>query len=242
MDVSHVAFGHRRQPIASWPSLIIISVAAVVAAVFFVSVALPYLTLNPAMLARYAARRFAILIHIAAGGVALLTGPLQLWLGVSGRTTAVHRRLGYTYVASVAVGSSAAFYLAPRTSLGWGFGAGITGLAVAWVVTTTLAVAAIRRGVIEQHREWMIRSYVVTFAFVTFRAFWSVLDAAGIGTRQEQLAASSWFCWAVPLLITEAVLQGRKIRLQSAAWPAGRTFEPPPRPTSRSAAGSPSQR
>lgn len=57
----------------------------------------------------------------------------------------------------------------------------------------------------------MIRSYVVTFAFVTFRALWSALQAAAIGTRQEQLAASSWFCRALPLLITEAVLQGRRI-------------------------------
>ena len=57
----------------------------------------------------------------------------------------------------------------------------------------------------------MIRSYVVTFAFVTFRALWSALQVAGIGTQHEQLAASSWFSWAVPLLVVEAVLQGRKI-------------------------------
>jgi hypothetical protein len=57
----------------------------------------------------------------------------------------------------------------------------------------------------------MIRSYVVTFAFVTFRIFAGIAQAAGVGTLQEQLAAASWFCWAVPLLITEAVLQGKKI-------------------------------
>ena len=92
-----------------------------------------------------------------------------------------------------------------------GFGTGITGLGIAWIVTTTLAIVAIRRGFIEQHREWMIRSYVVTFAFVTFRAMWTVLQAAEVGTLQEQLAMSSWFCWAVPLLIVETVLQGRRI-------------------------------
>jgi hypothetical protein len=52
---------------------------------------------------------------------------------------------------------------------------------------------------------------VVTFAFVIFRLFWSILRAAGVGTLAEQLAAASWFCWAVPLLLTEAGLQGRKI-------------------------------
>lgn len=34
---------------------------------------------------------------------------------------------------------------------------------------------------------------------------------AGVGTLQEQLGVAAWFCWAVPLLVTEAVLQGRKI-------------------------------
>ena len=188
-----------------------LSLAGLVAAGFFISVALPYLTLDPASLARYESRSAWLLLHIGAGGAALLTGPLQLWLGLSQRAMHAHRRLGRFYVTSVGLSSIAAFYLAAHTTLGWGFGTGITGLGIAWIVTTTMAVAAIRRGLLEQHREWMIRSYVVTFAFVTFRALWGVLQAAGIGTLQEQLAASSWFCWAVPLLIVEAVLQGRRI-------------------------------
>ena len=57
----------------------------------------------------------------------------------------------------------------------------------------------------------MIRSYVVTTAFVSFRVLFEVLEAAGVGTIGERLAAAAWFCWAVPLLVTEVILQGRKI-------------------------------
>ena len=171
----------------------------------------PYLRLDPEALARYWPRRWWLLAHITAGTVALLTGPVQLWLGISRRAMRVHRRLGVAYVASVGVGSIAAFYLAAQTDLGWMFGAGITGLGVAWVVTTTMAIAAVRRGLIEQHQDWMIRSYVVTFAFVTFRVLWILLQSAGVGTLREQLGVCSWFCWAVPLLVTEAALQGRKM-------------------------------
>jgi len=57
----------------------------------------------------------------------------------------------------------------------------------------------------------MIRSYVVTFAFVTFRVVQPALQAAQIGTPLEQLALAAWACWALPLLVTELVLQGRKI-------------------------------
>jgi predicted membrane protein DUF2306 len=206
------------QGVGSRWSLATVSIAAIAAVGFFVTVALPYLLLDQAVLARYGARGGWIILHVAAGGVALLTGPMQLWLGLSGLAMRVHRRLGLAYVAAVGIGSIAAFYLAAHTTLGWGFAAGITGLGIAWVVTTALAIVAISRGLVVQHRQWMIRSYTVTFAFVTFRAAWAALQAAGIGTRSEQLAMSSWFCWAVPLLIVEVVLHGRRILGSSAAF------------------------
>ena len=211
MDAIRASILQPSRPAGARWSLAAIALAALVALGFFVSVALPYLLLDPTVLARYEPRRAWLLLHVAAGGVALLTGPVQLWLGVSARAMHLHRRLGLVYVAAVAAGSVAAFYLTAHTNLGWGFGAGITALGVAWLVTTTLAIVAVLRGLAEQHREWMIRSYTVTFAFVTFRAAWSVLQSAGVGTRAEQLAMSSWFCWAVPLLIVEVVLQGRRI-------------------------------
>lgn len=46
---------------------------------------------------------------------------------------------------------------------------GLQGLAFAWFVTTGMAYISVRRKKIQQHKEWMIRSYVVTFAFISFR-------------------------------------------------------------------------
>lgn len=91
------------------------------------------------------------------------------------------------------------------------FGAGLFGLGCAWVVTTGLAFIAIKSRLIQQHMEWMIRSYVVTFGFVFFRILVGILTALEVGTLFERLTAASWFCWAFPLLITEAIIQGRKI-------------------------------
>ena len=85
----------------------------------------------------------------------------------------MHRTLGMVYIISVALSSAAAFYLAAHTDLGWVFGAGLSGLAVAWLVSTGRAIIAVRRGLIHQHQEWMVRSYVMTFAFVTFRIFFA---------------------------------------------------------------------
>jgi hypothetical protein len=150
-------------------------------------------------------------MHLGGGMIALLVGPGQLWLGLKNRRIDVHRKLGFVYMGSIAVSVTAAFYLATHTALGWVFGAGLMGLAIAWVVTTGLAFVAVRRSLLQQHQEWMIRSYVVTFGFVFFRIFAGVMQVTGVGSLQEQLTAASWFCWAAPLLVTEAILQGRKI-------------------------------
>jgi uncharacterized membrane protein len=178
---------------------------------FLASAAVPYLGLDPERFGEYWPRRGWLLAHIAGGTTALLVGPVQVWLGLGRRSMNVHRMLGRVYVSSAALGSFAAFYLAFNTDGGCVFGMGLSGLAVAWITTTGLAYQAIQRRLITQHQEWMIRSYVVAFAFVTFRVFSRLLSAWGVGTQSERANAASWFCWAVRLLMTEAVLQGRKV-------------------------------
>jgi uncharacterized membrane protein len=189
----------------------ILSLVAVAGVVFIALAALPYFLSSAYGPPEYAPRRGWLLVHIAGGIVALLTGPVQLWLGLADRGMTWHRRMGVAYMTAVGVSSIAAFYLAARTDFGLGFGAGLAGLAVAWVTTTGMAYLAIRRSLIDQHKEWMIRSYVVTFGFVTFRIVQPALAAGGFGTVGEQLAVAAWACWTLPLLVTELVLQGRKI-------------------------------
>jgi hypothetical protein len=186
--------------------------AVFVASLAFVALAaLPYFTLDEGRFMSYWERRWWLLLHIGTGMIALLTGPLQLWLGITDRRPSLHRRMGMLYILSVSVSSAAAFYLAFNTDLGWVFGAGLVGLAIAWLVTTWMAFAAIKRQLIDQHKEWMIRSYVVTTAFVAFRIIFPIVQGANVGTLNEQLAFASWAAWALPLVITEAVIQGRKI-------------------------------
>ena len=186
--------------------------AAVALGLIFIAVAaLPYFTPSSESLARYAPNGWVLLIHIVTGMVALLSGPYQLWTGLARRPLARHRTLGKIYMVAIVISSAAAYFLASTTQGGWVFGFGLAGLATAWLITSGMAYVAIRRRMIEQHQEWMIRSYVVTFAFVTFRVLFTGLQAAGVGTLNEQLGASAWFCWALPLVVTEAFLQGRKV-------------------------------
>jgi len=198
----------------------LIALAAVAAIFFVVVAALPYRALlGSADAAKqslqdfqfaYYPRRVWLLTHIAGGLVALLIGPLQLWLGLHNVKMELHRKLGLLYVAAMIVGSIGAIGLALQTDGGVIFGSGLFFLAVAWITTTTMAFVAIKKGLTDQHKEWTIRSYVVTFAFVTFRFGQVTLVGRGVPLA-EAIGIMAWACWSIPLLITEAVIQGRAI-------------------------------
>jgi len=199
----------------------LVGLAALVAIAFIVIAAFPYRamlgtegtarqTLQDFQFA-YWPRRGWLLIHIAGGLIALLSGPVQLWLGLHSMKMDVHRKLGMLYMAGMTIGSLGAIGLALQTDGGLIFGSGLFFLAVAWISTTSLAYVAIRRGLLDQHREWTIRSYVVTFAFVTFRIGQVAMVGSGLPLLTA-LGIMAWACWAVPLLVTELIIQGRKLR------------------------------
>jgi uncharacterized membrane protein len=162
-------------------------------------------------------RRAAVIPHVFGGLVAITTGLVQIWLGLTNRIGALHRTLGKVYVAGVAVGSLGGFYMAFTIPPGAPvYQAGLAMLCVAWVLTTGMALRAIRNRRIEQHREWMLRSYVVTFAFVTYRLGESLLrsffDQPNVPGIDDIATLMSWACWAVPLLLAEPLIQWRAAR------------------------------
>jgi hypothetical protein len=132
------------------------------------------------------ADRHLLIPHTLAGTFALLAGPLQFSMRFRQRHLQLHRVLGRLYALSVFVGSFTGIALA------WGR-PGLPGTsmqAAAWMVCTTAAVIAARNRQVTVHRQWMARSYAVTFTFVSSRvfnlvpAYWShlgdVLSAVGV--------------------------------------------------------------
>jgi len=198
----------------------LIALAAIAAVMFIVVAALPYRALLGSSESAknalqdfqfaYYPKRAWLLTHIAGALIALVAGPVQLWLGLHNVKMAIHRKLGLLYIAGMVIGSIGAIGLALKTDGGPVFGSGLFFLAIAWITTTTLAFVAIKKGLTDQHKEWTIRSYVVTFAFVTFRAGQLALVGRGV-PLQEAIGIMAWACWALPLLATEAILQARKI-------------------------------
>lgn len=123
------------------------------------------------------ADRHLLIPHTICGTVALLAGPVQFSSRLRRRYLKFHRVLGYMYFVSVLIGAFTGIALAagrpglPGTSM----------QAAAWIVCTTAAVVAARNRQLPQHRQWMARSYAVTFTFVSSRVlnlwprYWSHL-------------------------------------------------------------------
>src|SRR5262245_43522615 len=175
---------------------ILLGFSTVLALWFLNNSALRYFSVSQDSYGIFWPRHGWLFAHVIAGTLALLIGPIQFWPGLKQEHPSLHRIMGITYVASTGIGAVAAYYLAFHTDFGWIFSMGLASMATAWIITTGLATIAIRRRMIPQHREWMIRSYTVTFGFVLFRLAEDVLDLVAVGSISERLTLSSWICWS----------------------------------------------
>jgi uncharacterized membrane protein len=124
--------------------------------------------------------RALLIPHAIFGSFALIAGTLQFSSRLRQRRIDLHRLTGRSYVVAV-------------------YGAALTAIAISWdrplmpatlvqgltwILVTTVAWLLARNGHIAIHRQWVARSYAMTFTFVSLRvlsiwpAFWNLPDPA----------------------------------------------------------------
>ena len=159
----------------------------------------------------YYARVGWVFIHVFTGIVAIILGPFQFMRSIRSKRMPLHRTMGKVYLVAILISGTCGIYLSLTSRVNLAYAMGLFFLSVSWLVSAYLAYISVRRKNIEQHKEWMLRSYTVTLAFVTFRVFEDILHSMDLWERWEILTLMSWACWAVPLLIIEVYIQGKKI-------------------------------
>jgi len=160
----------------------------------------------PELLAAVAQRKFVFFLHISGGIVALASGAWNFLEVSRRRLIYLHRWLGRIYLISVFVGGIAGLFLATTAQGGLAGQIGFGLLAALWLATGSMAYYRIRNYDIASHRQWMIRSYALTFAAVTLRIWIPLLMGAGYGF-QEAYAAIAWISWVPNLLAAELLLR-----------------------------------
>ena len=190
----------------------------------------PYITFNSENFnnatARYATestlRYVGLFVHAFAGGIALLLGPFQFLDRFRKRRPVVHRWMGRLYLVSILIGGLSAFIIAPGMISGLVGEVGLMSLAVLWLWTGAMAYRSIRNGDVKSHREWMIRSFALTFAAATLRLWLGTLIATQMPFLQTKYAGDfdalfvevyrvvMWLCWVPNIIIAEMIIQRRR--------------------------------
>jgi uncharacterized membrane protein len=158
--------------------------------------------------------RILIGIHVAFAITMISLGPLQFWMGFRMRYLTLHTWCGRIFLVTGAYVACTAMYMGLHPRLGgivYGFGLFLN--AVFWVAAASMAYYAIRLGNVQQHKEWMIRTYVLACNGIVGDR---ILADIPVLTRHIGVDAvndlSGWVLWTLPLMVAEIVIQMSKLR------------------------------
>jgi len=168
-----------------------------------------------------------LLPHGIAGACALLLGPMQFSDRVRNRFRWLHRVIGRIYVAGVFVAAPLGFYIQffqermgdPRS-----FSVAAAVDAALWMITTGIALVFILKGQVQEHRQWMTRSFAVALVFLEVRVIggvggWETLDIHA----NETIV---WICLAFSILSADLVLQWQELACQRSLLYQRRSVSP----------------
>jgi hypothetical protein len=166
-----------------------------------------FLTLTPEALGKYFPYKWFIIAHITAGGGALILGPLQFWESFRRNNWKLHRIVGYLYFLAMLVSAIGAVVLAATTSyaINWAYAFSAQVWVSVWITASFIAfrMALLRK--FKSHREWAVRSYIVTLAFVVSGLALKLPVVQQLGDFADISPSFFWMGWSVPLFIYEVI-------------------------------------
>jgi hypothetical protein len=166
--------------------------------------AVPVATLDAA--AAHAGHFPWVYAHMLGGTMMLALGAAALYIGWTRRRFRYHKWFGYAYLGGGALGAGTGLALALiNAHPPYGVGVATGTLAVTWLAVAAMALRAAVHRRFDAHRDWVLRSYVLTWTFVGCRIAMRtpLFDSLG----EEGITAVIWFSWIVPLIVCEIGIQ-----------------------------------
>lgn len=191
---------------------------------FLLGVYAKYQQLDPAVYTMFWSRRGWLWTHLAGGGLTILLGPVQYFSRWPRDWPRLHRWTGRVYVVAILVACVGATGLIATSPAPFEIRSAFGATALAWLTTALVALIAIRRGRVAQHRRWMTRNYLVTLSPITFRILLPSAIAIGLVPSAQLIAILLWLSWSLPLLVAGAVY--RVLDALRAGRPQARRVEP----------------
>lgn len=144
--------------------------------------------------------------HIILGVVALLIGAYQL-TERSRRNPKRHKRLGRMYGFAILLNVLVVPYIALYATGGTPSTIAFLVLDAFWLATTATGIYAIMQRHIARHRAWMLRSYAITFVFVTFRIVLGIVQLSLDAERSFTFPLAVYLSIALNLIFAELYLR-----------------------------------
>ena len=151
--------------------------------------------------------RWYLLPHALAGSLAIFLGPLQFSDRLRQRFTKFHRVAGRFYVFGALIcapfGAYIQFY---EERMGGPRSFSIAALtdAIMLMGITAIAFGFILRGKVQQHRQWMTRSFAVALVFLEVRVIGGL---TGLDNNPVAIETIVWACLAFSVLAGDISLQ-----------------------------------
>jgi predicted membrane protein DUF2306 len=159
--------------------------------------------------------RQILLPHGLAAAFALLLGPFQFSERLRRKYVIVHKTMGYFYIAGCYIGAPLGLYIQRfEEKLGTyshSFTIATVMDAGIWIFATTMALIMIRTKRMQQHRQWMIRSFACALIFLEVRAIMVLFQLP-----EPAVEAVVWACVAAAFPIADLVLQTEELLRQRA--------------------------
>jgi uncharacterized membrane protein len=155
--------------------------------------------------------RLLLIPHAVCGILATCIGPLQFSSSVRRKHLTLHRILGRVYVGCIFIAAPIAIIIS------WGSGliVGTITQAGLWMLCTLMAFLTARNRHIVQHRQWMVRSYAVTFTFISLRVLNFIPAYADLSTPNFNLVIIL-VTFASAFVIPDIAFHGREITTRRA--------------------------
>ncbi len=150
---------------------------------------------------------------VAAHGIplafALILGMFQFSARLRRDHLQLHRWMGRIYVGTVFVGAPLGPFIAHYAPMPTG--QMLSSMhAFAWMSTTAIGLYCVRNGNIQQHREWMTRSYPFAMVFVVARVFNAIPQIERAGPTA--IMSTVWMTLFMAALLPSMVIEWQAIR------------------------------
>lgn len=153
--------------------------------------------------------RASFYVHVFTSPIVIISGLFQFNRWILKNYARIHRISGYAYILTVLfITGPAAFIMSLWANGGRIAQFSFVLLSILWIFFTYSAYHHVKKGSIDRHAKWMLRSYALTLSAVTLRFYAYLFDVFNLDLGpKETYILLAYIAWIPNLLIAELLIK-----------------------------------